>query len=217
MKNFITLFLSELIIQNKIHSLIRYNLQFILLSSIAIIFTHGASPDLAKLGIIFIVIALPLSIISSTKSIIKADVADGYMELLMICINPTRIILIKYFSLLFNNIISYIIALPLIAIFYSISYEQMFLIIIGSILLIGQITALSVLLSCIEGYFRTNINLISIVILPLIIPGLIACGLLIEKSSNSTTFINILMGVDLILIPLTLMLSEYLTRNIYNT
>lgn len=212
-----TLFIHELIIQNRIHSLIRYNLQFLLLGSIAIIFTHGTSAGLAEFGIIFTVIALPLSIISTTKSIIKADITDGYMELLMITTSPIKIILVKYFSLLTNNLVAFIIALPLIMIFYSITPERMFLVAGGGVLLLGQVTALSLLTSCVEGYFRANTNLISLVILPLIIPGLIACGLLIEGSGQWTVFMSVLGGTDLVLIPLTLVLSEYLARNIYNT
>lgn len=217
MRNFITLLIHELKIQNRIHSIIRYNLQFLLLGSTAIIFVHGASTGLAELGIIFTVIALPLSIISTSRGIIKADITDGYMELLMITTSPIKIILIKYLGLLIHNLVALAIAMPLVAIFYSISSWQIFLISIGGSLLLGQITALSLLTSCIEGYFRTNTNIISLVILPLIIPGLIACGLLISGGEQWSVFVGLLGGVDLVIIPLTLLLSEYLMRNIYNT
>lgn len=217
LKNFITLLIHELSIQNRIYSIIRYNLQFLLLGSIAIIFTRGASSGLSEFGIIFTVIALPLSVISTAKSIIKADITDGYMELLMITTSPLKIVLIKYISLLINNLSSFAIALPLVAIFYSLSPWQVFLVASGGALLLAQVTALSLLTSCVEGYFRANTNLISLVILPLIIPGLIACGLLISGGEQWSVFMGVLGGVDLIIIPIIILLSDYLARNIYNT
>jgi heme exporter protein B len=137
------------------------------------------------------------------------------MELLLSSLESIKIAMMKYIALLISNILAFSISIPLIGLFCALYLEQIVSISIVSILLLIQISGLALLTSSIEGYFRTNTEIISLVILPLIIPGIVLSGLSLNQSSNEG-FIWVLLGMDMIITPITIVLSSYLIRNIYN-
>ncbi len=204
-------------LHNRIYSTIRYSAQFILLGLICLVFVAPNSSDLPAFSMSFVIIALPLSIIGQAKSIIKADISDGSMELLIVTTESIKIALVKYISLLLASLSALIIVLPFAMLFCFLTYEQILLVLASSTLLLAQIASLSILTSSIEGYFRTNTNLISLTILPLIIPGVIVSGLSIHNSTNCVIFIWMLGGITMVITPIAIYLSSYLIRNIYNT
>jgi len=79
-----------------------------------------------------------------------------------------------------------------------------------------QVAALSVLIGCVDSYFRSNTEIISAIIFPLILPGIIISGLMIHDRSQDDLYLTILLGIDLIMIPITLLLSAHLLKNIHN-
>lgn len=217
MNSFTELLKHEIMAQNRIHHILRHNVQFISFSLVCLIFLCPARENIAEFGLIFLIISLPLATIGITRDIVKADIYDGSLEILMITTTTLHIVLIKFLALLLNNIAALIIAMPFIVIFYTLSFEQAMLSIANCIMLLIQISAMSLFIGCIEGYFRSNTDLISSILLPIMIPGIIVSGLLLHATYDLSLYINILLGINLIVTPIILILSGYLLRNIYNT
>lgn len=195
--------------------MIIYNIQFLLLSLLCLFFVFPKDHDLSILGCVFLIAGLPISIIATSKPIIKQDLEDGSLELYLLTTNVSQIVIAKFCALLICNIITFAIATPIVAILYALTLNQILLLLSSSLLLI-QISALSLLISCVESYFRSNVNFISSIITPLALPGLIISGLMIHGDLHYLPSLITLIGINLITTPIALLFSGYLIKNIYN-
>ncbi len=204
----------ELKIQNNIYNLVKYTIIFLIFCtfSITLINTHE---NIQLFGVAFSVICIPLAFISLSNNLIKPDIEDGSLEISLTVINPIKIIVAKYISICICVLLSFAITLPITTILYDIKIHTLVALILSGILLITLSSALSVLTSSIQGYFRTNTNFLSILIMPLIIPNIIISGLLIQ-SPEEMHLTAIMLGINLVIIPPALYLSSYLLENIYN-
>ncbi len=204
----------ELLIQNKINNLIKYFVIFFIFcsSSITIVNSHE---NINSFGIIFSVISIPLALIGVTANFLKPEIEDGSLELLMTSFTPTQIILAKYLSLLMSGTAGFIINIPISYLLFNISVNQLFLIMTCGILLMTSSAVIIILISSIQCYFRSNTNFLSVLIMPLIIPSIILSGMVIQ-SDNNYSLALILLGINCIMVPITIGLSSYLIANIYN-
>lgn len=216
MRRFLSLLCHEILVQNRVHNILRYNVQFILLSLICLIFLYPREQNIAEFGLIFLIISLPLAAISTTKPIIKTDIADGSMELLLITVGASEVICTKFLSLFLINIAALTISMPFIALFYHLFFDQVIFSAIACILLLVQVSAMSLFVGCIEGYFRSNTDFISSILFPIIIPGIIVSGLMLNAIGQAHLYISLLLGIDLVIVPIILALSVYLLKNVYN-
>jgi ABC-type transport system involved in cytochrome c biogenesis permease component len=216
MRSFTALLRHEIIIQNRVLHILRYHMQFSILSLICLIFLIPNKEDMAELGLIFLNLILPLAVISTSRGIIKEDIVDGTMSMLMITTSTSRIICVKFLALFLNNVVALIILMPLIVVFYSLSFDQAMMSIISRITLLAQISSTTILIGCIEGYFRSGTDFISSLLLPITIPGICVSGLMIYCVEKAQLYIGILCGIDLVTMPIILLLSGYLLKNVYN-
>lgn len=214
MRKIYNLFKHELLLQNKINSLIKYFVIFFIFcsSSITIVNSHE---NINSFGIIFSVISIPLALISVTANFLKPEIEDGSLEILLTTFTPAQIILAKYLSLLISGIAGFIINIPISYLLFNISVNQLFSIMACGILLMTSSSVIIILISSIQCYFRSNTSFLSVLIMPLIIPSIILSGIIIQ-SDNNYSMIMILLGVTCIMTPITIGLSSYLVANIYN-
>lgn len=215
MAKFLRITWHEMMVYNRSYNMIFYNVQFLILSLLCLLFVYPWNQNLSTLGCVFLIAGIPISGISTSKTIIKNDLEDGSLALYLLSMNITEMVMCKFCTLLICNAVSFLITLPVITLLYSLSFHQIFLLLSVSFLFI-QISALSLLISCVESYFRSNVNFISSIIVPLILPGLIISGLIIHSSINYYIGISALIGISLIITPIALICSGYLIRNIYN-
>jgi len=204
----------ELLIQNKINNLIKYFLIFFIFCSTSITIVNSHE-NINSFGIIFSVISIPLALIGVTVNFLKPEIEDGSLEILMTSFTPTQIILAKYLSLLISGVIGFIINIPISYLLFNISLNQLFLIMICGILLMTSSAVIIILIASIQCYFRSNTNFLSVLIMPLIIPSIILSGMIIQ-SDNNYSMVLILLGINCIMVPITIGLSSYLIANIYN-
>jgi heme exporter protein B len=204
----------ELNIQNRIYNLTKYTLIFLAFCtlSITLINTHE---NIQLFGIMFSVICIPLAFIGLSNNLIKPDIEDGSLETILTSIEPIKIIFAKYIALSLGTIVSFVLILPLIIILYSINISSFIALTIAGLLLTTLSAALSILIASIQGYFRTNTNFLSILIMPSIIPTIIMSGLLIQNPDD-LYLASIMLGINLLVIPISLYLASYLLENIYN-
>ncbi len=204
----------ELQIQYKIYHLIKFFFIFFAFSILCptLISRHQ---QITLFGTAFSIISIPLAFISMPQNIIKSDNEDGSLEILLLSCSTYTIIISKYIALCICAIISYILYAPLILLIFSFSFYSFMYITICAIILILVSGSITILISSIQVYFRENTNFLSICIIPLIIPYIILTGLVLQNI-QPLDFITIMIGISLIIIPLSLHCSSYLVENIYN-
>lgn len=207
----------DFIIQNNVFSIMKSNIQFLLLSTMCIaLVCSERNTDLVEYVLVFLVVTIPITMIISSRPIIRYDVSDGTIDLLKLTLDTDMIILSRFCCMFINVFIGFIIAFCFITIVYGINLEQVLYTTISRFFLLLQVSALSILIGCIDSYFRSNTEIISAIIFPLIIPGIIISGMMIYDRAQDYFYISILVGIDCIFVPLALILSSYLLRNIHN-
>ena len=63
-------------------------------------------------------------------------------------------------------------------------------------------------------FFKKNANFVGTFIMPLLIPNIIMTGLILQD--NNLQLIFIMIGINLVFLPISFFLSSYLIKNIYN-
>lgn len=158
-------------------------------------------------GIIFTALIIP-------HYLIKIDLQDGILETLLCAVSPVKILLAKYLALTISIIISTIISMIFISLFFALSSSEIIYLLLLMLLTIFQISAFVILGNIVHAYFRRNTNLLIALILPLIIPTLIIGATALETLNFD--FIMILLGVDIVIVPIIFFLSSYLLANLYD-
>lgn len=205
----------EFLLQNKVHNLTKYFFIFFVFysGSLTIVSSHD---KIANLGVIFTVISIPLSLIGIAGNFLKSEVEDGSLEILLTSFKPIHIILAKYLGLFTCGSIAFVLNVAISYFLFNIDVLKLNLIIITGISLMATSCGVIILISSIQCYFRSNTNLLSTLLLPLIIPNIILSGIIIQSENNNYSLLLILTGVNCIIIPMSIYLSSYLIENIYN-
>lgn len=204
-------------VQNKIFHVMRSNLQFLLLSVVCVALVyHKRGHELVEHALLFSVISIPISIVISARPMIKHDIHDGTLDLLLMTVGSDYVIISKFICLFINLFIAFLISMPFTSLIYNLSLEQVIFSITSRFFVLIQVASVSLLIGCIESYFRNNTEIISTIAFPLIIPGIIVSGMMIQDRTQDFFYLSILFGVDLIMIPITLFLASYLVSNIHN-
>ena len=216
MRNFLKLLRQDFKIQNRIFLMIKSNVQFVLLSAICLALLYPNDHNIAELCLVFLVIITPIATMTTARPIIKADIKDGSMELLLLTFNVWEIVLSKVITIFCSSFIAFLITLPIIAILYSMTLDHMWLNITSRTFLLMQVASVVVLIGCVDSYFRVRTDLVSAVIFPIIIPGIVISGMMFYDRSQDFVYLSILVGIDLIMVPIIVLLSGFLLKNIYN-
>lgn len=203
----------ELLLSSRSHHIIRSALYMQILSLIIFAFIIE-SKDLSnhiKLmigysGIIFASMIIP-------HYWIKSEVGDGYLETLLSITSPFHIILVKNLSLNICLIISSLIPILAMMFMFNLDFASCLYLLIAIIITIEHLASLLVLTNILHAYFKRNTNLIISVIMPLIIPHIIITFIGLE--TLTLDFIFILLGMNMILVTITFLLSNYLLKHLY--
>ncbi len=204
----------EYLIQNRINNLSKYLFIFFLfcIFSTALI---NDQPDIKKFGIISSIIFLPIALIGFSNQIFKQDLLDGNLELLLSSFSEAEIIISKFFTILISSLISSVLNMPIIYIIFDLDLLTVSYIFITLTLLLTLASALLILVASVQSYFRSNANMIAILIMPLLIPSIILTGLILQNHQNIKLIFTML-GINMLLLPIIFFLSSYLIKNIYN-
>ncbi|WPX98200.1 Putative CcmB family protein [Candidatus Megaera polyxenophila] len=205
----------EFLLQNKICNLTKYFFIFFVFcsGSITIVSSHD---KIANLGIIFAVISIPLSLIGIAANFLRTELEDGTLEILLTSFKPMQIILAKYLGLFICGSVAFVLNIPISCFLFNIEAFQLNLVIITGLLLMATSCGVVILISSIQCYFRSNTNFLSTLLLPLIIPSIILSGIIIQSDNSNFSLLLVLIGVNCIIIPISIYLSSYLIENIYN-
>lgn len=209
-----TLISRELLVQNKIYNLTKYMIMFFLFCSLTVNLINSYE-ELSYFAVIFSLISIPLAFIGLSNYILKSDIEDGTMEILLSSISSVRIIIGKYSALCISSLLSFAITSSIIAIMHDIKIISLLLIFASGCFLILLSAALIILIASMQGYFRYNTNFFAILIMPLILPNMVLSGILLQNQDN-LYLLSVMIGIDLVVIPPSLYFSSYLIENIYN-
>jgi heme exporter protein B len=203
-------------IVNKENGLIQLLSIYIILGSIIVSMTCDYE-NIKKFGIFFLVILVPLFVAQISDRILYNDFKDGSLELYITILSSFQIVLNKYLQISLLYITAYIIVIPIILLFFDLSFNDLML--ISELIILNIIIAISiaVLIACCNCYFKKVTIINFIIIIPLILPNLIITGLIINDNHNISQLFAILYGIMLIIIPIIFLCSNFLIKNIYNS
>lgn len=204
----------EYLIQNRINNLSKYLFKFFLFCIFSTALINDQA-DIKKFGVIFSVIFLPISLIGFSSLILKQDVEDGSLELLLSSFSESEIVTSKLFAIFFSSLTSSLLNIPIIYIIFDLDLTAVTYLFITLTLLLTLSGSILVLIGSIQSYFRSNTNLLAILITPLLIPNIILTGLVLQNLEN-ISLIFVMIGINMLLLPTIFYLSSYLTKNIYN-
>ena len=214
MLNLQALIYQELYIQNKVHHLVQYTLVFFSFCLLCINMINSPAAG-SQFVVIFLIVLIPLLLLSLPSILVKPDVEDGYHEMLLVAYSANQIVTARYLALSINISASFLLSLLLLSLLYNITHQDLPKIAICGLLLITISSALGLLIAAIQAYFRSNTNLLSILVMPLIIPTLILSGLILQ-GGNCLSIASIMLGINLVIIPISLYLTTFLLKSIYN-
>jgi ABC-type transport system involved in cytochrome c biogenesis permease component len=198
---------------NKVFFVGQYIFLSLLFNIISLTFIIGDN-NILDIGLILPISFIPLIILNSSELFIKSDMDDGTMTMLLTTLEPHDIILTKFLALCSIALIASLSIFPITGIIYSYSVIKFLPIITAQIFLIIQTSAFAILISTIRGYFRNNTNFLVTLILPLLIPSIIINGLILKNFNNE--FVLASLGLIFIMVPICLIFSNYLVKNLYN-
>jgi ABC-type transport system involved in cytochrome c biogenesis permease component len=213
MNKFWKLLKYELLLCNRSYHLIRHSAYVMLLSNIIFSIMISTMEHTDHLKMLLIIFGCVMSTITIPSYLIKAEMQDGSLENLFVTLSSPTILLAKYCGMVISGGIGILSTFPIIIVFYSLPLSSLIYISAIMIFLLFQIIAIILLGNIIHAYFRRNTNIILSIIIPLIIPSLILAS--IAVNSLKIDFILILLGIDMVLIPIILVLSNYLLSNLY--
>ncbi|WP_341752620.1 MULTISPECIES: heme exporter protein CcmB [unclassified Candidatus Tisiphia] len=204
----------EYLIQNRINNLSKYLFIFFLFCIFSTALINDQT-DIKKFGIIFSIIVLPIALIGFSSLIFQQDVEDGSLELLLSSFNESEIIAAKLITIIFSSLTSALLNIPIIYIIFDLDMLIVSYLLINLTLLLILSSSLLVLIGAVQSYFRSNTNLLAILIMPLLIPNIILSGLVLQNFDN-INLIFVMIGINMLLVPIIFYLSSYLIKNIYN-
>ncbi len=214
MNKLIRLIKWEYLIQNRINNLSRYLFIFFLFCMFSTALINNQT-DIKKFGIIFLIIFLPIALMGFSSLILKQDVEDGSLELLLCNFSEDEIVISKLLVIFFSSFTSFLLNIPIIYIIFDLDIITVTYLLITLTLLLMLSSSLLVLIGSIQSYFRSNTNLVAILIMPLLIPNVILTGLILQNSHN-INLIFVMIGINMLLLPIIFYFSSYLVKNIYN-
>ncbi len=208
------LILRELKLQIKIYNKILYSLMFLCYCMLSVVLANNID-NISSFSVIFTICSIPIMFIGFSGNIIKNDIEDGSLEILLTCHSAFYIIMSKLIALTLCTIISLVVFMPIIWFLFNLDLYVVCILLICSALLLKLSACLCVLIASAQGYFRSNTNFLSILIMPILIPAIIICGMALQNSGSSY-LIAILVGINMIIAPIAIYLSTYLVENIYS-
>ena len=207
------LFKFELQIMNRTYHLIRHNIYMLLLFSIifSMVLPEQFVSQYIKMlicffGVVFASLTVP-------HYLVKIDMQDGFLETLITSVPTIKICAAKYLALTCSLLLSAIFSMVFISIFFAFSWLEILYLSLLIIIAIFQLSGVIMLGNIVHSYFRRNTNMLIALITPLIIPTIIIGGSGLETLNFD--LIMILLGIDLIIIPIIFFLSSYLLSNLY--
>ncbi|MCC8407064.1 MAG: heme exporter protein CcmB [Rickettsia endosymbiont of Ecitomorpha arachnoides] len=213
MSNLFLLIKREFIVQNRINNMIKYLVIFFLFCLISTVLINSQK-DITKFGLIFSVICLLISLIGFSSIIFKTDLEDGSLELLLSIISYEKIILAKFFAIFISSTVGLVFVLPIIYVFFDQTLLEIIFFFISVWMMLVLSSSLVVLSGSVQCYFKKNANFVGTFIMPLLIPNIIMTGLILQD--NNLQLIFIMIGINLVFLPISFFLSSYLIKNIYN-
>lgn len=210
----LNLIYQELLLQNKIHHIAKHFFLFLLFGLISTVIISPLQ-NMTEFGLMLGIIYIPMFLLGNNYFLLKHEIHNGDLELLLTTHNALIIIIAKFCALSLSLFIGLICILPLIVIFFSTSFILIINFIYIAILILLISNGLAIMMSAIQIYFQRNNNFLSVMIMPLMLPNIILAGMLLSNPEN-VTLIFMMFGVNLIVIPVSLYCSAYLINNIYN-
>lgn len=166
---------------------------------------------LSQVYLNFVVLIFVIISSNTTNYIFYKEQESGHLEILLSQFEASSIILAKFIALTITYILSVVFIIILTTIISN--YDAVTITCLSLLLLFISFlsSAIIMLTACIKIYFSQNSNMISLTILPLFIPYIALCSLAIANPN----YLTLLFYLTLFIVPICLVFSSYLLKNIY--
>lgn len=162
----------------------------------------------------FVLISVISSALNISYSFGKDELKNGIIEQLLSTRSTESIVIIRFAALVYLLIAAFYLSLPIISILYSFDLKYLGLLALTGSLIIPLLASFIILINSSNYYFRSNNGLIHGLMLVMLLPTAIICGLIFNSIIYWPTLG--LLAVDLIIAPIAIILSRYLLANLYN-
>lgn len=162
-----------------------------------------------------LIILIPIGLAGASVYLLKKDYETGKLENYLTIFGSGQIILAKFFAFFFTASAPLLLNIALVFFLADMPAGNLKIFSCAVFLSALLSSALALLASSVECYFKSGGGLLSILTLPMTIPGVIISGIIIGDYSKYTLLLS-LAGINLLMIPAVLLASDYLCRNIYN-
>ena len=168
------------------------------------------SQDISIYAPQILVFCMAQSVILANSHNFLADKTDGTLVQKFLIFDYLYIVIVKQLSIFIISILINCLISVMVWILYSINFIQFLFFFATNFLVLLVSSALSSCSSIIKLYFDNNSEYLSMVMMPILIPFFI-CGSTAITSCNPF-YILLLLGMNLILVPIITFLGVYLIR-----
>jgi heme exporter protein B len=170
--------------------------------------------EVSRMAPLFIMIYLPGAIFAICSNIFKADLEDGSMEFALMTNDPLNIVLAKFFNICLFCLVAVSLCMPLFGLLFDMTFANLFTLFYCNCLVSFQASAICLLASTLQNYFQKTQGLLSTMLIPLLIPQIIICGIVIEQQQSAVMMMAL--GILIITSTLAILFSRLLLKIQYS-
>ena len=163
------------------------------------------------IGPLLMVTLLPVLILSRCNKLFREDISSGILDFLIINYNSLTIIVSKFIAIYLNCVIVTLLCTPIFTLLFDLTFHQAILLSICSMIISLHTCALCVLVSVIDSYFDKSKMLVASIIMPLLIPVIIICGIVIQNQHSK--FLYLALGISMLVATITICCASLLIKN----
>ncbi len=145
------------------------------------------------LGPNFILMYLPCAILATSNHLLKDDLEDGSLDFTLLHHSATDIVLTKLIGVSLLCIGSILCCAPFFCIFFDLSITSAFRLISCASIISIYTTSICIFISCVSIAIDANKPILSSLLIPLLIPEIIVCGMFMQTTNYS--FMEISFGL----------------------
>ena len=157
---------------------------------------------------------LSMGVLLTYSNNLTQDQKDGSLSQRFLIFSPLEIILAKYIAIFILMCLTILILSFAILLLYSVEINMILYFFLSNILMTMITISIAICSSVIKLYFANQNEYLSVIMMPILIPVLILLGLAI--SLKNYFFLALILGVSLVVVPITIFLSSYLLKKSIN-
>lgn len=182
----------------------------IILSSICLSLIVEVS-QINQLASTFLMLYIPCTIIANCSNLFYEDQKDGNLDFSLLWHGALNLVLARILALAVICFLSLALYIILHTILFSTQVSQSIIALLCTWIISAYTISLTLLISATKIYFNNAKSYALVMLLPLLIPQIIICGMLLQSYNPSLLLISI--GMLVVFLPIAILSAAYLLEN----